>query len=80
MVRIIASNEFKRQTKHLDAFLLKKLKAQITKIIHDPNVGKPLKYRRGERSLYATPFRVVYAVRDHELVLLKFDHRKKVYK
>ena len=78
--RITRSPTFIKQTKHFDNFLLKKLKAQINKILENPFVGKPLKYTRGERTLYIKPFRLVYAIRKDELILLKFEHRKKVYK
>ena len=78
-MRITRSPEFIKQTKSLDDFLLKKLKAQINKILNNPNVGKPLKYLRGERSLYVKPFRLIYVIKDDEIILLKFDHRKKVY-
>ena len=77
---ITRSPTFLKQTKHLDNFLLEKLKKQIIKIIENPNVGKPLKYKRGERSLYIKPFRLIYAVRSEELILLKFNHRKSAYK
>ena len=77
--KITRSSKFIKQTKHLDNFLLEKLKSQIKKIIGNPQIGKPLKYKRGERLLYIKPFRLVYAVRGEELILLKFDHRKKVY-
>ena len=79
-MRIIPSREFKKDVKRLDLFLREKLEKQIKKIKENPNVGKPLKYKRGERSLYIKPFRLIYAVRGDELILLKFEHRKKVYK
>lgn len=78
--KVTRSPRFIRDTKRLDSFLLEKLRKQIHKIIENPEVGKPLKYKRGERSLYIKPFRLLYALRGDELVLLKFDHRKKVYK
>ena len=80
IISVTRSPIFIKQTKHLDEFLLEKLKKQITKIIENPLVGKPLRYKRGERSLYIYPFRLVYAIKGNELILLKFDHRKKVYK
>ena len=79
ITKITRSPKFIKQTKHLDGFLLEKLKKQIVKITKEPLVGKPLRYGRGERALYVKPFRLVYALRQDELVLLKFDHRKKVY-
>lgn len=79
MVKIIPSNKFKKDVKRLDLFLREKLNKQIKKIISNPQVEKPLRYKRGERSLYIKPFRLIYAIRGDELILLKFDHRKKVY-
>ena len=80
MAKIIPSKRFIKDTKGLDGFENDKLNKQIQKIIENPSVGKPLQYKRGERSLYLKPFRLVYAVRGGEIILLKFDHRKKVYK
>tara|TARA_Y100000310_G_scaffold328248_1_gene396082 strand:- start:685 stop:930 length:246 start_codon:yes stop_codon:yes gene_type:complete len=77
--KVTRSPEFIKQTKHLDKFLLSKLKEQIKKILNNPNIGKPLKYKRGERSIYIKPFRLIYVFREEELILLKFDHRKKIY-
>ena len=79
MVRITPSNTFKKNIKRLNQFDRDKLEKQIKKIIENPNVGKPLKYKRGERSLYVKPFRLIYAVNGDEIILLKFGHRKNVY-
>jgi len=78
--RVTRSPRFIKNTKRLDNLLMGKLKKQINKIIQNPEVGKPLKYKRCERSLYIKPFRLIYSVKNEELILLKFDHRKKVYK
>ena len=80
MNKITRSPLFIKQTKQLDNFLLQKLKKQIEKIIENPVVGKSLKYRKGERCLYIWPFRLIYATKEDELILLKFNHRKRVYK
>jgi mRNA-degrading endonuclease RelE of RelBE toxin-antitoxin system len=77
--KITRSPVFIKQVKHLDSFLLKKIKKQILKIIENPLIGKPLKYYQGERSLYVKPFRLIYSVKGEELILLKFEHRKSVY-
>ena len=79
MVRIIPSDVFKKNIKRLNQFDRNKIEKQIKKILNNPKVGKPLKYKRGERSLYIKPFRLVYVLRSEEVILLKFDHRKKVY-
>ena len=78
--KVTRSPKFIKDIKRLDDFSLKKIEKQIMKILENPEVGKPLKYKKGERSLYIKPFRLVYALRGEELILLKFDHRKKVYK
>ena len=80
MVKITLSRKFIKDIKNLDKFQKNKIEKQIKKIIQNPSVGKPLKYKRGERSLYVKPFRLVYVLKIDEIVLLKFDHRKKVYK
>ncbi len=80
ITKVTRSQLFLKQTKNLDNLILQKLKRQIFKIVKNPNVGKPLKYKRGERSLYIKPFRLVYAVRGDEIILLKFGHRKNIYK
>ncbi len=78
--KVTRSPRFIKDIKGLDGFSLKKIEKQIMKILENPEVGKPLKYKKGERSLYIKPFRLVYALRAEEIILLKFDHRKKVYK
>jgi mRNA-degrading endonuclease RelE of RelBE toxin-antitoxin system len=77
--KVTRSNEFLKETKHLDSFTLKKLKKQILKILENSEIGKPLKYFHGERTIYIKPYRLIYAVRGNELILLKFKHRKNVY-
>ena len=80
MVKITPSKEFIKDVKRLDSFNREKLEKQIRKILKNPRVGKPLKYTRGERALYIKPFRLIYTLREDELILLKFEHRKSVYK
>ena len=76
MYNITRSPLFIKQTKNVDGFLLDKIKKQIRKIIENPKVGKPLKYKRGERTIYIKPFRLIYSVIGENIVLLKFDHKK----
>lgn len=80
MVKITPSKEFIKDIKRLNSFNREKLEKQIRKIVENPNVGKPLKYTRGEKSLYVKPFRLIYAIRKDEIILLKFEHRKSAYK
>ena len=78
--KVTRSPIFIKQTKKLDSFYTQKLKKQILKILENPEVGKPLRYMRGERTIYIKPFRLIYQLRGNELILLKFEHRKNVYK
>ena len=78
-MKITPSKEFEKAIKRLDVVERQKLEKRIRKIIKNPKSGKPLKYRRGERVLYVKPFRLVYAMRKDELLLLKYGHRKNVY-
>ena len=74
------TKRFDKALKHIkDRNLKIKIWKQIKKIIENPEIGKPLRYKRGERSLYIKPFRLLYVIRGDEIILLKFDHRKKVY-
>lgn len=79
IAKVTRSPLFIKETKKLDKTLLEKLKKQVIKIIQNPHVGKPLKYKRNERTIYVKPFRLIYSVDQDELILLKFEHRKSVY-
>ena len=78
--RVTRSPKFIKDVKRLDSFNGQKIKKQILKILENPEVGKPLRHIRNERVLYIKPFRLIYTLRKDELILLKFEHRKKVYK
>lgn len=81
MVRITFSEGFEKEFKKIkDKTTKDKVEKQIRKIIEDPSVGKPLRYHlKGERTLYIKPYRLIYAVRKDEIILLRFLHRDKVY-
>jgi len=80
--RVVRTREFEKNVKSVkDKQLLEIAKRQINKIINNPNVGKPLRYNlKGERTIYVKPYRLTYAVEGDKLYLLKFKHRKHVYK
>lgn len=80
--KITISPKFEKDVKRLDKTLSEKLKKQVRKIIENPEIGKPLKYLRGERTVYVKPFRIIYSFlkREDELIFLKFEHRRDVYK
>lgn len=79
---VIRTRGFERGVKKIrDRQLLERLKKNILKIIERPETGKPLRYAlKGERSVHIKPYRLVYAVDGDKLILLRFMHRKSVYR
>ena len=58
-----------------------RLKKQIKKLMNNPRIGKPLKYSfKRERTIYVRPFRLIYTLDKNKIILLRFEHRKSVYK
>lgn len=79
---VIETKRFEGNIKSIkDRQLLKRVKKAISKIIENPESGKPLRYvLKGERSVHIKPYRLVYLVEDNSLILLRFMHRKRVYR
>jgi len=79
---VIRTKEFKKSLKNVKDKKLKiKIFKQIQKIIENPFVGKPLKHKlKGERTIYIKPYRLIYFIRENEIVLLRFLHRDDVYR
>ena len=79
---IIPSDKFKEDIKKIkDKGLKSKLQKQIDKVFANPNFGKPLRYDlKGELTIYVKPYRLIYKVEGDKLILLRFEHRKDVYK
>ncbi|MGI0073101.1 MAG: type II toxin-antitoxin system RelE/ParE family toxin [Nitrosotalea sp.] len=80
--QIIWSDKFRKEvTKIKDSKLKEKLQKQIQNIVECSELGKPLRYNlRGERTIYVKPYRLIYAYQGTILYLLRFEHRKEVYK
>ena len=80
--QIVWSDKFRKEvTKIKDNKLKEKLQKQIQNIIDFPELGKPLRYNlKGERTIYIKPYILIYAYRGTVLYLLRFEHRKEVYK
>lgn len=58
--------------------LKEKVKKQITKIIQNPEVGKPMRYsRKGTREVYIQPFRLSYAYinEENKIIFLDLYHK-----
>lgn len=79
---VIWTQKFEREVKKIkDATIKERIKRQIEKIIKNPEVGKPLRFElKGERTVYIKPYRLIYSVIKDKLYLLRFEHRKKVYR
>ena len=79
---ILWTHRFEEKLKKIKNKKVKRhIKKEIEKIIENPTVGKPLRFsRKGERTIRAGSFRLIYAINKEALVLLDFDHRKKVYR
>jgi len=68
------TDKFQKVFDNLDNSFKGKIMKQIEKIIHNPEIGKPMKYNRREtRELYAKPFRISYSYFKNELIILFID-------
>jgi len=78
--RIVYTEEFERDVKKVrDNLLKERVKDQVRKIAETPEVGKPLQYGlKGKRTVRIHPYRLIYAGQGDTLILLRFEHRKKV--
>jgi addiction module RelE/StbE family toxin len=79
---VIWTEKFERELKKVkDKTVKGRVKKQIQKILEDPETGKPLRFElKGERSIRIPPYRLIYAVEGDTLYLLRFEHRKAVYR
>ncbi|MDF2425179.1 MAG: type II toxin-antitoxin system RelE/ParE family toxin [Nitrosopumilus sp.] len=80
--QVVWSDKFRKEvTKIKDGKLKEKLQKQIENIMDSPELGKPLRHDlKGERTIYIKPYRLIYAYQGTVLYLLRFEHRKEVYK
>lgn len=66
----------KKISKIRDSSLKEKVKKQVKKIVEDPLVGKPMRYKRkGTRELYIKPFRISYAYLGDTVIFLDIYHK-----
>jgi len=79
---VVWTKKFERELRKLrDGTIKDRVKEQIKKILDDPETGKPLRFAlKGERSVYVPPYRLIYAAQGSTLYLLRFEHRKVVYR
>jgi mRNA-degrading endonuclease RelE of RelBE toxin-antitoxin system len=79
---VVWTKKLERELRRLrDRTVKDRVREQIKKILDDPEIGKPLRFTlKGERSVYVPPYRLIYAVQGETLYLLRFEHRKTVYR
>jgi len=79
---VVWTKKFEREFRKVkDTAVKDRVKEQITKILDSPEAGKPLRFAlKGERSLHVPPYRLIHAVQGKTLYLLRFEHRKIVYR
>ncbi len=80
--QVVWTDKFERELRKLkDRATKERAKKQIEKIIQNSETGKPLRFNlKGERCVYVPPYRLIYAVEGETLYLLRFEHRKMVYR
>jgi mRNA-degrading endonuclease RelE of RelBE toxin-antitoxin system len=80
--QIVWSDKFKKEVSKIkDGNLKQRLQSQIQKIAECPEIGKPLRYDlKNERNIYVKPYRLIYAYQGTIFYLLRFEHRKQVYR
>ena len=78
---IVYTEKFERDVRKVrDSAVKEKLGKQVRKIAENPEFGKPLRYGlKGEWTIRVKPYRLIYAVQEDRLILLRFEHRKAVY-
>ena len=80
MVEVIYTEKFEKEFKKADKSVKEKASKQIKKIIEYPETGKPLRYDlKGERTVYAKPYRIIYSFYNNKINFLRFEHRGEVY-
>ena len=80
--KIVWTKKFERELRKLrDRSVKTRVRNVVQRIIEDPKLGKPLRFEpRGERSIRVPQYKLIYAVKADTLYLLRFEHRKTVYR
>lgn len=79
MVIVDYGSLFEKKIKKLKNFGDKeRVKKQITRIVQDPEIGKPMRYiRKGTREVYISPFRLsyIYYRDENKVIFLDLYHK-----
>jgi addiction module RelE/StbE family toxin len=81
-MEILAAEDFLKEFERIkDKSTKDKLIKHIDRLLENPDIGKPLTHDlKGERSVHIHPFRLIYSVEGDKITLLRFEHRKEVYR
>jgi mRNA-degrading endonuclease RelE of RelBE toxin-antitoxin system len=79
MVTVHFSEDFEKQVRKIKNNAIKdQIKTQVSKIIKNPEIGKPMMYgRKGTRELYIKPYRLSYEyIKDEDkIIILSLYHK-----
>ena len=78
---IVYTSKFEHEVKKvMDKKIKGRLEKKIKRIIENPEIGKPLKYAlKGESTIRIAPFRLIYAINENSIILLRFEQKGEVY-
>ena len=81
VITVEKTDEFVSTIKKIKDNLFKeKVQKQITKIIQNPEIGKPMRYNRKDtREVYVSPFRLAYSYikAEDKVIFLDLYHKDK---
>ncbi|MDP3396598.1 MAG: type II toxin-antitoxin system RelE/ParE family toxin [Methanoregula sp.] len=79
MVTVAYSTRFEKEVRKIrDTSQKERVKAQIIRIVHDPETGKPMRWcKKNTREVYVPPYRLSYCFdkNNDTLVFLSFCHK-----
>jgi len=79
MVTVAYSTRFEKEIRKIrNTSQKERVKAQIIRIVHDPETGKPMRWcKKNTREVYVPPYRLSYCYdkNNDTLVFLSFYHK-----
>ncbi|HIH19370.1 TPA: type II toxin-antitoxin system RelE/ParE family toxin [Candidatus Micrarchaeota archaeon] len=78
----VYTSKFERAVRKIkDEAIKHRVKNQVAEILDRPDMGKPLRFdRKGERSVWVPPFRIIYSAEGNTVTFLNFGKRDIAYK
>ena len=78
---IFYSSKATRQLKKLNKPIKIQIMKKISELEKNPELGKPLgNILKNKRSLHTGKYRVVYSIKEQEIIIAKIEHRDKAYR